>query len=261
MDPGLLHRVTIVERKLDVEFKNKLLLLEALTHRSYLNEAPMHPTGHNERLEFLGDAVVEIVVTEMLFRRYPNEPEGKLTPWRSNLVRGDTLGSIAESLGVIDVMLFSRGQLRQNAESDKTRKRICMDVFEAIIGAIYVDNGYNIGECRLVLDHFLHSRLKTIVASYKDEKCDFQDLAQARFGITPIYRILSETGKMHEKIFTTGAYLGEVLVAQAEGTSKREAEYKTAKTANESITQWEGRIVENGTSDSTMRRSKNGDRQ
>ncbi len=258
MEAKIEHALDVLEDKMGVEFKNRTLLLQAITHRSYLNENHSHPTGHNERLEFLGDAVIEIVVTETLYHKYPDLPEGKLTNYRAALVCADNLASLWESLSLWDVLLLSNGEARNGQKNGKSRKYICANAFEAVIGALYLDKG--LGECRLILDHLLHRRMKEIIANSQDPKGQLQENTQARFGLMPNYRVLSESGPDHDKNFRMGCYLGKVLIAEAKGASKREAETAAAKLACTTMQQWEGRIAEVCGQDSVMRRSGNGGR-
>lgn len=251
--------IAALEKAFGVEFKDRNLAIQAITHRSYLNENHSHPTGHNERLEFLGDAVVEIVVTETLYRRYPDVPEGTLTEYRSALVCGESLAALWESLGLWDALLLSKGESRSSDKGMKSRKFICANAFEAVMGAIYLDKG--LGECQLVLDHILHRRMKEIIANDRDFKSRFQEDAQARFGLTPHYRVLKQSGPDHNKIFHVGCYLGKELISETDGNSKREAETAAAELAIETTNEWEGRIAESLGKASVVRRSKNGDRQ
>lgn len=260
MRPEMQERVRACEERLDIEFQNPLLLLEALTHRSYLNEDPSHPTGHNERLEFLGDAVVGLVVTEFLFKKFSADSEGKMTRYRGSLVSGQVMGGIIEELGFHRFMLFAKGQRTEMAlETAYARKAtsiICGNLFEAIVGAIYLDQG--IGACRLFLDHFLLRRLKELGSGESTGKEAFQEEIQARFGLTPAYRKLHKEGSDHDARWTVGCFLGAVRVSEGMGSSKREAETAAANLARETITQWEGRIAEAGKLGSAMRHSEKG---
>ncbi|MFA6504400.1 MAG: ribonuclease III, partial [Patescibacteria group bacterium] len=226
MDAKIKQVLDTFEARMGVEFNDRTLLLQALTHRSFLNENRSHPTGHNERLEFLGDAVVEIIVTETLYRKYPDLPEGELTNYRSALVCADTMASAWESLGLWETMLLSKGEARGSTENTKSRKYICANAFEACIGALYLDKG--MGECRMMLDHLLHRRMKEIIASGTDFKGKLQEDAQARFKLTPSYRTIEESGPDHDKHFRVGCYIGSVLIAEAEGSSRKEAEITAA---------------------------------
>ncbi len=214
--------------KLEIPFKADGHLEQAVVHRSYLNEHPDFPLDHNERLEFLGDAVLELVVTENLYINYPN-PEGDLTTWRSALVNGDSLGEIAASLGVEPYLYLSKGE--EKDANSKARKYILANAMESIIGAIYLDFGWELSKT-FITKHVL-SHLPNIIEKrlFADPKSVFQEASQSKLGITPSYKVLSETGPDHAKIFVVGAFLGKDLVAQAEGSSKQEAQVAAAQAA------------------------------
>lgn len=214
-----------LEQTLGVSFLNKDTLRQALVHRSYLNEHPDFALGHNERLEFLGDAVVELVVTEHLYHNYEN-PEGDLTNWRASLVNADMMAGICESLGVDDFLYLSRGESK-DAKS-KARRYILANAFEAIIGAIYLDLGWEASK-EFILRTVV-SKLPSILEdrSYVDPKSRFQEAAQEKTGITPSYRVLSEEGPDHAKVFQVGIYLDKEQVAVGTGTSKQEAQVAAA---------------------------------
>ena len=214
-----------LEQTLGVSFLNKDTLRQALVHRSYLNEHPDFALGHNERLEFLGDAVVELVVTEHLYHNYEN-PEGDLTNWRASLVNADMMAGICESLGVDDYLYLSRGESK-DAKS-KARRYILANAFEAIIGAIYLDLGWESSKDFIL--RTVVSKLPSILEdrSYVDPKSRFQEAAQEKTGITPSYRVLSEEGPDHAKIFQVGIYLDKEQVAVGTGTSKQEAQVAAA---------------------------------
>lgn len=203
-------------------------LEQAVVHRSYLNEHPNFPLAHNERLEFLGDAVLELVVTEHLYNNYEN-PEGELTTWRSSIVNGDSLAQIAHELGVEPYLYLSRGE--EKDANSKARRYILANAMEAIIGALYLDFGWDLSK-EFILKHVV-SKLKGIIAerSYIDPKSKFQEAAQSRLSITPSYKVLEESGPDHQKTFIMGAYLGKDLVARGEGTSKQEAQIAAAAEA------------------------------
>jgi ribonuclease-3 len=229
----------ILEKKLGLKFKNKDLLKQAFTHRSYLNENPLAgqvglKIEHNERLEFLGDAVIELVVTENLYNKYPDKPEGDMTNWRAALVNAKMLSGLAEDLGFNDFLFLSRGETK---ELGKARAYILANVFEALLGALYLDTGYE--ACNKFLKKHLLPKLPTIIkeGSYKDSKSKFQEEAQERVNITPNYKVLKESGPDHNKKFVVGVYLGENLVAEGKGTSKREAEEEAAELALE-VKKW-----------------------
>jgi len=222
-----MNNLSAFETKIEVTFKNKDLLRQALVHRSYLNEHPDFSVGHNERLEFLGDAVLEIVITEHLYLNYPNTPEGDLTNWRASLVNAKMLYRIASELGVENFLFLSRGESKD--KNSKARQYILANSIEAIIGAIYLDQG--IEPARQFILRNIATKLEDILRSesYVDPKSKFQEIAQEKVGITPAYKTLSEEGPDHEKKFTVGLYLGEELVSQGEGLSKQEAQIAAAE--------------------------------
>ena len=224
----------ILEKKLAVKFKNKDLLQQAFTHRSYLNENSEFKLAHNERLEFLGDAVIELIVTEHLYKDYPEKAEGDLTNWRAALVNAKMLTSVAEELGFNDFLLLSRGESK---ELGKARAYILANAFEAFIGALYLDSG--IKPCDEFIKKHLLKRLAEIIkdGSYKDAKSKFQEEAQERVSITPNYKVIKESGPDHEKSFVVGVYLGEEIIAEGKGSSKREAEEAAAELALE-VKKW-----------------------
>lgn len=214
--------------KIGVSYKKDGHLEQAMVHRSYLNEHPSFPLNHNERLEFLGDAVLELVVTEYLYNNYEN-PEGELTTWRSALVNGDSLAGIAQTLGVEPYLYLSKGEERD--ANSKARRYILANAMEAIIGAIYLDFGWDASKdfilkyILVLLPEILEKRL------YVDPKSRFQEAAQSRLSITPSYKVMEETGPDHNKIFKIGVYLGKELVAEGTGSSKQEAQISAADNA------------------------------
>lgn len=215
---------TQIEKKLGVRFKDINLLKQALTHRSYINENPAWTVGHNERLEFLGDAVLELVATEFLYREFPN-PEGELTAFRAALVNAESLAKAASELGVGEYLLLSRGEAK---EFGRSRQEILANTFEALIGAIYMDRGFE--AARDFLARSLLWRISEIIemGSWRDSKSHFQEIAQELLGITPSYRVLKEWGPDHDKRFLIAACLEEEEVATGEGSSKQEAEMNAA---------------------------------
>lgn len=217
-----------LENSLGIQFKNKDLLNQAFIHRSYLNENPRNSLGNNERLEFLGDAVLELVVTLHLFNCYPDEPEGQLTSWRAALVNTKTISAAALKLGFNDYLLLSRGEAK---ELGKARGYILANTFEAFIGALYLDQGYD--PCKTFIADNLLGQLPGIIEQelYKDAKSHFQEKAQEISKITPSYKVLQESGPDHAKHFVVGVYLGPELIAKGDGYSKQEAEEATAKNA------------------------------
>jgi ribonuclease-3 len=218
----------LLEKKLNINFKDKDLLITAFCHRSFLNENPEFYLPHNERLEFLGDAVLELVVTEYLYKNYPDKNEGELTNWRAALVNARMLSEIARNLGFNDFLLLSRGEEK---ETGKARMYILANTFEAFIGALYLDQGYK--ACKDFIEKHLIVKLPEIIEKglFKDAKSRFQEEAQERVGITPTYKVLEEFGPDHAKHFIVGVFLKDELVAKGEGSSKQEAELEAAKKA------------------------------
>lgn len=215
-------------KKLGVKFNNIEFLQQAVTHRSYLNEHRGYKLEHNERLEFLGDAVLELVVTEYLYKNFPN-PEGEMTNWRAALVNGEMLARIAGRLGVEDYLLMSKGEAK---DTGRARQYLLANAFEAITGAMYLDqgkDGYNV--CREFIMKNVVSELPNIIKNklYMDPKSRFQEEAQDKVGITPSYRVLEETGPDHDKKFVVGVFLEAEMVAKGEGSSKQEAQRKAAE--------------------------------
>jgi ribonuclease-3 len=219
---------SVLEKRLNLDFKNKDLLIGAFCHRSYLNEHPKFYLPHNERLEFLGDAVLELIVTEYLYKNYPEKNEGELTNWRAALVNAKILGDLARELKFDDFLLLSKGEEK---ETGKARQYILANTFEALIGAIYLDQGYK--ACQDFIEKNLIKKLPEIIEKglFKDPKSRFQEESQERMGITPTYRVLEEWGPDHAKHFIVGVFLKENLVAKGEGSSKQEAEIEAAKNA------------------------------
>lgn len=214
-----------LEKNIHIVFKEKDLLAQAFVHRSYLNEHKKFPLPHNERLEFLGDAVLELIVTEHLFRHYSN-PEGELTNWRAALVNSRHLSSIAQELHLEKYLFLSKGE--QKTRNTKAREQILANALEALIGAIYMDRGIKI--TRIFIEKFILSRLANILQHrlFLDAKSRFQETAQARTGITPAYRVLQEHGPDHARRFRVGLFLKQELVAEGEGSSKQEGEMDAA---------------------------------
>lgn len=219
-----------LEQELGVVFQNTDTLRQALVHRSYLNEHPAFALGQNERLEFLGDAVLELVVTEFLYQNYEN-PEGELTNWRAALVNAEILASICQKMEVEPYMYLSKGEARDN--NSKARKYILANAFEAIIGAIYLDQGWD--SAKGFIERKVLSELPNILKHrlYIDPKSRFQEASQEHLGVTPSYKVMSEEGPDHAKIFSVGAYLDKELIATGEGTSKQEAQVSAAERALE----------------------------
>jgi ribonuclease-3 len=217
--------VSSLEQKIKINFKDKNLLLQALTHRSYINENPKWPLDHNERLEFLGDAVLELVATEHLYRTFPN-PEGELTNWRAALVNAVMLADISKVFDLNEYMLLSRGEAK---DTGRARQYILANAMEAIIGAIYLDQGYE--KSTEFIHAFILSELPRIIENnlYRDAKSLFQEKAQEQVGVTPSYEVIQEWGPDHARQFKVGVYLGKDLIADGEGPSKQEAQQKAAE--------------------------------
>lgn len=216
-----------LQKAIKVTFKNLDLLRQAVVHRSYLNENPSFHLGHNERLEFLGDAVLELVVTDYLYHTFPDAPEGAMTNWRASLVNSDMLAKVGSSIGLDPLMYLSRGEAKE--QGSKARRYILTNAFEAVIGAMYLDRGYKTAE--KFIHRFVLPELPTILEMGLDvdPKSRFQELAQEKMKITPRYEVLKEMGPDHAKNFTVGVFLEKELVAQGEGTSKQEAQVAAAQ--------------------------------
>lgn len=217
-----------LQKNLNIKFKNENLLKQAFVHRSYLNENPAFELGHNERLEFLGDAVLELVVTEYLYENYPDLAEGEMTNLRAALVNTQMLAKIAERLNFNDYLYLSKGEAK---EIGRGRQYILANTFESFIGAAYLDREYEPAKDFIL--KFLIPELGDIIKNklWRDAKSLFQEAAQERVGITPTYEVLGESGPDHAKNFTVGIYLGEELVAQGSGSSKSEAQQQAALNA------------------------------
>lgn len=213
-------------------FNNEKLLEEAYTHRSYLNESK-EPVPSNERLEFLGDAVLEIVMSEYLFQNYPSYPEGKLTLLRSSLVRTESLAKAAKSLGLGEKLRLSRGE---EAHGGRSNQSILANTYEAVLGAIYLDRG--IEHARQFVHITLVPSVQEIVAnkSYRDAKSYLQEIVQERYKVTPFYRVLVEEGPDHSKTFTVGVFINEKKIGVGEGKSKQIAESRAAREALNTLT-------------------------
>lgn len=214
-----------LEKKIKVKFKNQNLLKQAFVHRSYINENPSFELAHNERLEFLGDAVLELSVTEYLYNNFPN-PEGELTNWRASLVNGQMLAELARNLKLEDYLFLSKGEAKD--DSGKARSYILANCLEALIGSIYLDQGYERAD--EFINEQLIPKLPHILTNelYMDPKSLFQEISQENLGVTPHYKVLSETGPDHNKVFEVGLYIQDDLVAKAKGSSKQEAQVKAA---------------------------------
>ena len=221
---------SLFEKKFNLKFKDKDLLTQAFVHRSYLNENPDFGSNHNERLEFLGDAVLELVVTEDLFKKHPEKPEGEMTNWRAALVNSKMLSAVAKKIGFNDFLLLSKGEAR---ETGKARQYILANTLEAFIGALYLDRGYKV--CQKFIEKEIICELPRIIKEklFKDAKSLFQERSQDKVCVTPTYKILREKGPDHAKHFIVGVFLKDELVAEGGGSSKQEAEEEAAKKALE----------------------------
>lgn len=221
------EKLNELESKIGYSFRDKDLLLQALTHRSYLNENPKWHLDHNERLEFLGDAVLELIVTEYLYKNYSN-PEGEMTNWRAALVNANILSKITGEFDLNDYILLSRGEAK---DTGRARQYILANAIEALIGAIYLDQGYK--PCEKFIDKFILKELPTIIEKrlYRDAKSLFQEMAQDKVGITPTYEVLEEWGPDHARNFKVGVFLEKELIGQGQGPSKQEAQQQAAEDA------------------------------
>lgn len=217
------------EKKIEIKFKNKKLLQQVFVHRSYLNENVGFDLDHNERLEFLGDAVLELIVTEYLYKNYKN-PEGELTNWRSALVKGETLSKIAQKLGMSDYLYLSKGEEKSGG---KARQIILANTFEALVGAIYLDEGYQ--STSVFIKKRLLPELPEILSNklYKDPKSSLQEISQDETGFTPLYKVLAQYGPDHAKNFSMGVFVKNKLVGEGSGFSKQSAEQAAASSALE----------------------------
>lgn len=219
---------SILEERLGVTFEERGLLKQALTHRSYLNENRNYPLGHNERLEFLGDAVLELVVTEFLYKKFPAKPEGDLTAYRAGLVNTEMLAELANELTLDEYLLLSKGERR---DTGRARRIILADAFEAVIGAIRLDQGYDAAQ-RFIARLLFH-KTDEIVAKelYRDAKSQLQEVVQEQLKVTPTYAVLEQNGPDHDKSFVVGVYFGSELIAKGTGPAKQRAETEAAKAA------------------------------
>ncbi len=216
------------EKKISIRFASSDLLKEALTHRSYLNEHPNWDVPHNERLEYLGDAVLELAITENLYTTFPNYPEGQLTVLRASLVNYQLLARVATEIELEKFILMSKGE---QADIAKAREVILANAIEAVIGAIYLDQGFEVA--RQFSDKFVLVHLPEILEkkTYKDAKSELQEIMQERAKVTPTYKVLSENGPAHRRTFKVGVYVGDKLIGDGTGLSKQEAEIEAAKQA------------------------------
>ena len=216
------------ETKIGYTFTDKRLLESAFTHRSYLNENKGADLEHNERLEFLGDAVLELVVTEFLYAKYPEKPEGELTAFRAALVNTQSISDAGTNLGMNEYLLLSRGESK---DTGRARMIILANAFEALIGALYLDSGYDTAK-KFIADQLFH-KTDDVVANklWQDAKSKLQEIAQEKSGVTPTYQVVSQSGPDHDKTFLVGAFIGTEKLATGGGRSKQEAEQDAAQKA------------------------------
>ncbi|MEN9920821.1 MAG: hypothetical protein RL538_714 [Candidatus Parcubacteria bacterium] len=229
-DQEIQKNLTALQKILNVTFSDTKVLLSAITHRSYLNEHRDATWDHNERLEFLGDAVLELVVTDFLFAKYPEKPEGELTAVRAALVNTISLADASTKLGVNDYLLMSKGEAK---DVGRARQYILANAFEACIGAIYIDQGYEAAKT-FIAGH-LFEKTDEIVRKrlWQDAKSRFQELAQEHASVTPTYETTGQSGPDHDRVFTVGVFLRHEKVAEGSGRSKQEAEQQAAEKAIE----------------------------
>jgi len=224
----LIEMINLLEKKLKIRFRNSRLLKKALIHRSYLNEAKQEELSSNERLEFLGDSVLSIIISEWLFEQFPNYPEGILTNLRSNLIKTESLAKIAQRFELNKFLFLSRGEKKRGAENNPT---ILANSFEAILGAIFLDKGLTAAK-EFIKKNFKNLLQATISkGEFKDSKSLLQEKTQAKNKATPAYRVIKESGPDHAKTFVVGVYLEKKLLAKSRGKSKQEAEEKAAEAA------------------------------
>jgi len=216
------------EEKIGVKFENIKLLEKAFTHRSFINENPKSGLEHNERLEFLGDAVIELIVTDYLFRTYPTSTEGELTAYRSALVNAIVIGEVASAIGMNEYLLLSKGEQK---DTGRARQTILANTYESFVAALYLDQGYD--SCKKFVVETLIPKLVEIIKkkSWKDAKSQVQEEAQERLGLTPSYKVVTEAGPDHDKHFTIAVYFGDKKIAEGKGQSKQEAQQVAAQNA------------------------------
>jgi len=219
------EEISKLEKALKIKFKKKEILQQAIVHRSYLNENPNFPLSQNERLEFLGDAVLELITTEYLYKNYPN-PEGELTNFRAALVNSDMLAKIASEFDLEKYLLMSKGETK---DTGRARQYILANAIEAVIGAIYLDRGYKVAQ--KFIEKNIIKELSNILEQklYQDPKSKFQEESQERAGVTPSYEVLKERGPDHDKHFVVGIFLDKELIAKGEGKSKQDAQRNAAE--------------------------------
>ena len=225
---------SLFEKKTNIFFKDKTLLEQAFIHRSYINENTGSKLSHNERLEFLGDAVLELIVTDYLYHKYPDHDEGDLTAYRSSLVNAVIVGEVAQSLSMNEYLLLSKGEAK---DIGKARSYILANTYEAYIGAVYLDQGYKVAED--FISRTLLTKMDLIMSNklWRDAKSLVQEKAQEYLSVTPSYKVLHESGPDHDKNFTVGIFFGNDRIAEGKGHSKQEAEQSAARFALE-IKEW-----------------------
>lgn len=220
--------IDLLEEKIGVGFIDKNLLWEALTHRSYINENHSWPHAHNERLEFLGDAVLELAISVLLYRKFPKSPEGDMTMLRAALVNFQRLALVAKEINLNKFILMSKGEAK---DTGRAHEVILANAIESLIGAIYLDQGFK--AVHSFIEKFVFSHLDEVLAtkSYKDPKSELQEMAQEKLKVTPTYKVKSESGPAHEKTFLVGVYFDDKFIAEGSGQSKQEAEIEAARSA------------------------------
>lgn len=225
MDTSLYQ--TFATKHLGGPFNNIDLLVTAFTHRSYVNEHRKTVKEHNERLEFLGDAVLELVSTEYLYNNF-DDPEGTLTNWRSSLVRTESIGAAANRYEFEPLLRLSRGEKRG---TDRARAQILANCYEAVVGALYLDQGYDAAK-KFITESLLVTFEEILTTgSWMDPKSNLQEVVQSKEGFTPQYKVLSEEGPDHDKIFTVGVYVDGKSLGEGQGPSKQAAQVAAAETA------------------------------
>ncbi|MGB9706997.1 MAG: ribonuclease III [Microgenomates group bacterium] len=227
-----MNKIKDLEKKLGIKFQNQKLLLEALTHRSYLNETKQKGLCSNERLEFLGDSILSFMISEWLFKKFPQYPEGTLTNLRSNLVKTESLAKIAKKFYLGNYLFLSKGEKEEGGQNNPT---LLANALEAVLGAIFLDQGINAAK-KFVQANF-KNLLENLISKgeFKDFKSLLQEKTQAENKLSPVYKTLRETGPDHAKTFTVGVYLGKKLLATGQGKSKQSAEKQAAKYALEKL--------------------------
>jgi len=226
------NKIEILAKKLGLKFSDKSLLERALTHRSYLNEKKNEKLHHNERLEFLGDAVLELIISEHLFSAYPERAEGELTSFRAATVKTDTLALVSRELNFGEHLRMSKGE---EATGGRDKDYLLANTFESVLGSIYIDQGYE--SCKKFVSEVLIPRIENIVENRLDidAKTEFQEIAQARYRLTPTYKLVVAKGPDHEKTFTMAIMVGDDEFGRGAGPSKQKAEEKAAQKALEKV--------------------------